>query len=356
MSQAEESASRRALFVALLTSLLVVLLVLRPLAVSLFLAGVLGAALWPAHQRLCRALRGRNYLAGGVLILLVMLLVLTPITALAIFVVRQSIEAATFVSETLEQSGMEGLLERLPDRIEALVRKLLGYLSTRDMAELSSKLQTQLTQQTGAAAKALGAAVSATGAVLFQWVMMLIALFFFLTNKEALFEWVDDASPLGKERTHELAQEFKLVTGAVLRSSMLTALVQAVAAVIGYYIVSLPSPVFFGAVTFVLALVPVIGAAAVCLFAAALLLLAGHPISALFLTLWGLLVVGLVDNLVKPWLIKGEVQLHGAVVFFALIGGLAAFGAIGLLLGPLAISLFIALLRIYRREHGDAPG
>src|SRR5690606_20302157 len=144
--------------------------------------------------------------------------------------------------------------------------------------EMGANLQGQLTQQTGAAAKALGAALTATGAVVFQWVMMLIALFFFLTNKQALFEWLDEASPFGRERTHELAHEFKLVTGAVLRSSILTALAQSVAAVIGYYLVSLPSPVFFGAVTFVLALVPVIGAAAVCLFAAGLLLLAGHPV------------------------------------------------------------------------------
>lgn len=65
--------------------------------------------------------------------------------------------------------------------------------------------------------------------------------------------------------------------------------------------------------------------------------------------------VGLVDNLVKPWLIKGEVQMHGAVVFFSLLGGLTSLGAIGLLVGPLAVALFLALLRIYRRDYGEGP-
>lgn len=143
------------------------------------------------------------------------------------------------------------------------------------------------------------------------------------------------------------------MTAAILRSTILTALLQSVVAVIGYYIVSLPAPVFFGALTFVFALVPAIGAASVCVLAALLLLLSGHPVSALFLALWGVVVVGLVDNLVKPWLIKGEVEMHGAVVFFALLGGLASLGAVGLLVGPLAVALFLALLRIYRRDYGD---
>ncbi|HUS29508.1 MAG TPA: AI-2E family transporter, partial [Kofleriaceae bacterium] len=77
----------------------------------------------------------------------------------------------------------------------------------------------------------------------------------------------------------------------------------------------------------------------------------GHPYMAAFLAAWGLLVVGLVDNLVKPLLIRRGLETHGAIVFFSLIGGLAAFGAIGLLLGPLLISFFLALLRIYHRDY-----
>jgi predicted PurR-regulated permease PerM len=87
------------------------------------------------------------------------------------------------------------------------------------------------------------------------------------------------------------------------------------------------------------------------LFAAMLLLVTGHPYMALFLALWGLVVVGLVDNLVKPLLIRRGLEIHGGIVFFALIGGLATFGAIGLLIGPLAIAFFLALLRMYHRDY-----
>jgi predicted PurR-regulated permease PerM len=121
-------------------------------------------------------------------------------------------------------------------------------------------------------------------------------------------------------------------------------------ALIGYVIAGAPQPVFFAALTFGVALIPAVGATAVVLLLAALQALTGHTTAAIFLAAWGLVVVGLVDNLVKPLLIRGGVQLHGAVVFFALIGGLAAFGAIGLVLGPLVVALLLAVLRIYHRD------
>ena len=72
---------------------------------------------------------------------------------------------------------------------------------------------------------------------------------------------------------------------------------------------------------------------------------------AIFLAVWGVAVVGLVDNVAKPFLMKGDVEMHGAVVFFALIGGIAAFGMVGLLVGPLAVAMLLAILRMYRRDY-----
>ncbi len=344
--------AQRALFVLLVLSLVGVVLVFRSLAVSLFLAGALGATFWPLHQRLTRWMRGRKSLAATVLVILVVTLVLTPLVALTIFVVKEAIEAFKFVAATLRSSGVEGLLTSLPDVLENAVRGLLKRIPEGAEDDLSKGVQTQLGSTGGAAAAAFGSVVAATGSMLFQATMMLIALYFFLTEKEQILQWLDDASPLRRGQTRELLQEFKLVTVAVLRSTVLTALVQALAALVGYYLADVPYPVFFGAVTFGFAMIPAIGAASVCLVAAALMYLGGHPFAAIFLVAWGLLVVGLADNVVKPLLIKGQVAMHGGVVFFALLGGLAAFGAIGLILGPLAVALFVSVLRIYRRDYG----
>jgi predicted PurR-regulated permease PerM len=95
-----------------------------------------------------------------------------------------------------------------------------------------------------------------------------------------------------------------------------------------------------------------VGAAIVCLAAAVLLLATGHPVAALVLALWGITVVGLSDNVIKPLLVKRGLHMHGAIVFFSLLGGLAFFGAIGLLLGPLIVAFFLSVVRIYERDYG----
>jgi predicted PurR-regulated permease PerM len=82
-----------------------------------------------------------------------------------------------------------------------------------------------------------------------------------------------------------------------------------------------------------------------------LLFLTGHGSAALFLALWGILVVGFVDNLVKPLLMRGRLEVHGALIFFALLGGLATFGPVGLVAGPLTLSFFLAVMRIAERER-----
>jgi predicted PurR-regulated permease PerM len=103
----------------------------------------------------------------------------------------------------------------------------------------------------------------------------------------------------------------------------------------------------------IVALVPAVGAGAVVLAAAAIMYLGGHPYSALFLVVWGILAVGLIDNVVKPFLIRGGLQLHGAVIFFSLLGGLAYFGPVGLIAGPLVVSFFLAVLHMWDRDQAD---
>jgi predicted PurR-regulated permease PerM len=349
------TSARRALLVLLLGALVAVYFVFKPLGSALFLAGVLAMVLYPLHRGLSRRLRGKESVAAGLLTTGVLLLLMGPLVGLAAYLVAQAADATVFVQGVLRSEGLNGLLTRLPDGIEGSARDLLARLPGGSMEGLADQVQGSAAGAGGAAASAVGTAVSTTGSLIFQTVMMLLALFFFLTNKEAILNWVDASSPLRRGQTRELLTEFRNVCRAVIMSSVVTALVQAAAALVGYFIARVPAPIFFGAVTFVVAFIPAVGAASVVLVAAALMFLTGHPVAAIFLAAWGVLVVGLVDNVVKPLLMKTGMQMHGAVVFFALLGGLSAFGGIGLLLGPLAVALFLSLLRIYQRDYAADP-
>jgi predicted PurR-regulated permease PerM len=240
-------------------------------------------------------------------------------------------------------------VERAPGPIRPVLTDALGALRKYASSDIRQKLQEQANQQVSRVASALGGALAATWRVVFNATMMLIALFFLLVQGPELVAWLDRILPLGPGQTQELLQEFKKTSYAVVVSTLVTAAVQALAALVGYLIARVPHPIFFAGITFFGALIPAIGAAGFALAAAGLLLITGHPYLSLFLAIWAVTVVALVDNVIKPMLIRGGMNMPGAVVFFSLIGGLGAFGPIGLVLGPMIVAFFVALVRIYQR-------
>ena len=346
--QGTELGARRFLLLLFAGSVLLVGMVAWPLASALLVAAVLGVVLAPLQQRLARALRGRPKLAATLIVLALLLLVIAPLVALSAVVVNEVTAGIKFVVQTVRGEGFEGLIHRLPGPLERLATHALSALG-----DVGQFIETNIGAQAGRAASAVGSALAATGAFVVQAALMLLALFFLLVSGKNLLNWVEEVSPLGHARTHELIAEFRKMSYAVIVATLIGALTQGLAALIGYGLTSVPHPFFFAGLTLFAALVPG-GAPAVCIFAGLVLLVNGHAYTALFLVLWALLVVSTVDNFVKPYVMRGDVEMHGGVLFFALIGGLAAFGITGLLLGPLAIALFLALLRIYRRDYGPA--
>ncbi|AFE04173.1 hypothetical protein COCOR_01612 [Corallococcus coralloides DSM 2259] len=352
---ASDQVSRRVFVGLILLSIVLLCLVIRPFAEAFFLAAVLAGTFYGLHTRLKKRLRGHGNVSSGLIVTGILLALLLPLGGLTAFVVAEVSEGARFVTQTVQKGGMKGLVDKLPSGIQGPVSKLIERLPL-EQAELDQKLQEQMTTQGGTAAKAVTGAVAATGTIILQLAMMLIALFFFLTDGARLVQWIESVSPLRHGQTRELLREFKSTSVSVLVSTVATAGVQAAVALIGFLIVGVPAPLFFAGLTFFLALIPAVGAAVVVLFAAGLMFLSGHPWAALFLAIWGVVVVGLVDNVVKPLLARKGMNQHGAIVFFALLGGLAAFGAVGLLLGPLIVAFFLSVVRIYERDYGRPNG
>ena len=352
---ATELAARRFLFALLIGALVLVGWVFLPLLGALVLAGGLAASFWPLNLRLARRLgrkRGRS-LSAGLITFAVLVLLVGPMIGLSAYLVKQTNEGLRFLADTARSEGISGLIKRLPDPIEKTLFDLIAHLggdgASSDEA-LDQAVREQVAARGGSAATVVGKAVSATGSLLFLSSMMIIAFYFLLEGGDQLVGWLDSVSPLGKGRTSQLLSAVQAVSTSVIKSEVVTAAVQSVVALIGYLIAHVPSPVFFTAVTFVIAFIPAVGAGSVCLAAAGLLLVTGHPYMAVFLGIWALTAVALIDNIIKPFLIKDEVHLHGAIVFFALLGGLAAFGPIGLLIGPLAVVLLLSVVRMYRQD------
>jgi predicted PurR-regulated permease PerM len=202
----------------------------------------------------------------------------------------------------------------------------------------------------------VGGFISATGTLVVNTLVMVVALYFLLAEGHRLIEWLDEVTPLEPGQFRELLATFNGAVGAVVVSALATAGAQAALAFLGFLVAGVPQPAFFAILTFVAALVPLVGANLVVLPVAALHFASGHALAAGLLALWSVGVVGTVDNLLKPVLMRRGLSVHVSLVFLALLGGLATFGPAGIIVGPLALAFFLAAVRMWRRTQvGDTP-
>jgi predicted PurR-regulated permease PerM len=321
-----------------------------PLWRPLLLAAVLAGALSPLHERLAVAVRGRRSLSSALITLGVVLLLLGPLAFIVAVVIKEALGAISFVTHTLEQQGMKGLLGRLPAWLVTWVDEALtrGAHTRRELtAELANWPRVR---------EALGAAtgvVGSTSHLVLMTVLMLVALFFLLRDGRELISWAERTPTMPPGRVHSLVTELRDVSKSVLGAQLGSGLAQAVVVTIGYTLAGIPDPVVFGFVSLVASFIPIGGVSLVGVPLAVLLWLTGHHGWAIFLAIWTVVLTGLIDNVIRPLLVRGKTNLHTGLVFFALLGGLAAFGPMGIVVGPLTLALFLSVSAIQRGEHGS---
>ncbi len=347
---ASELHAQRALIFLVLLAVALIVALIAPFWAPLTLAAVFAAALQGWMDGLTAILRGRRGTAALLLTAGVLVAVLLPLGGLGAALVREILDGIQWFRSALESQGIDGLLHRLPGPIEELARRLVAAIP--DPKRL---LQSVAGASGGEAAQVLGGFLVATGTAVFRAALFLIALFFFLTDGERLVVWIDGRVPLRPGVLRTLLTEFRRTSVSVLVASLATAVIQSGTGLVGYVLARAPNKLFLTLATFVFALIPAVGGTAVVVLVGLLLLATGHPVAGIFLVVWGAVVVSVIDNAARPFLLRGGLSLHGGLLFFALLGGLAVFGGIGLLVGPLALTFFITALNMYRREFGT-PG
>jgi predicted PurR-regulated permease PerM len=178
---------------------------------------------------------------------------------------------------------------------------------------------------------------------LIGFAIMLFLLFFFLRDGDTLLARARRLIPLDEERKERLFSQLSGVTRAIVVGTSLTAVLQGVLVGVGFRICGLPSPVVFGVLAALLSMLPVGGSAFVWAPAAIWLFVDGRWGFGTFMLVWGLLLGGL-DNVLRPYLISGRAKISALAVFIGVLGGISAFGAIGIIAGPVVLSLVLALI------------
>jgi predicted PurR-regulated permease PerM len=319
--------------------------VVRPFWEALFLAAVFAAALRGPTEWLSARLGGRRAAAAGLVTLALVLVVVLPLAGVGAVVFRQVADGLQWIRDVVRSEGVSGLLQRLPSALQEGVHQLL-----RLVPEPERELRALAGQGGGQAAAVVGGFLAATGSLVFKTALMLIAFFLFLVDGARLVDWLDASVPLRPGQLRTLLGDFRRTSVSVLAATVGTAAIQSVVALVGYLIARAPNPLFLVLATFLVALVPAAGAAVVVIAVGLLLVATGHLLGGAFLIAWGAAAVSVADNVARPWLLKGGMALPGGLVFFALLGGVAAFGGVGLLAGPLVLTFLVEVTNLYRRE------
>jgi predicted PurR-regulated permease PerM len=178
---------------------------------------------------------------------------------------------------------------------------------------------------------------------LLSFAIMLFLLFFFLRDGEIMIARARRLIPLAEDRKDKLFSQLSAVTRAIVFGTTVTALLQGFLLGIGFAFAGLPSPVVFGVLAALLSLLPVGGAAFVWIPAVIWLFFDKHWGAGIFILIWGCLLGGL-DNVLRPLLISGRARISALAVFVGVLGGIPAFGAIGVIAGPVVLSLVLALI------------
>ncbi|MFL5361470.1 MAG: AI-2E family transporter [Myxococcales bacterium] len=344
--RAESRKARITFGVLVLVASALFVLVIWPFRAPLFLAVVLAAVFQRPFERTSAFLRGRRKLASAVLTLGVFFAIVLPFASIAAFAVRESLVGLDYLRSELGVTNVTDLKSgQLPPRAEAAINRTLGvvHLNRQQVQEGI----TRVSEEIRTAAPEL---LASSGRAAFHTVVMLIALYFLLLEGRVLIEWLGTVSPLQARQTHELLTEFRKVSNASVVGSVVSALGQGILTAIGFAITGVPHALFFGLLTAIASFVPVVGTAIIWVPAVLLLGATGHMTAAIVLAAWCLVFVIGGEHVGKPLLLRGQVEMHTGLVFLSLLGGLEVFGLLGIIIGPLIVSFFLALMRMYRRD------
>jgi predicted PurR-regulated permease PerM len=329
-------------------------LVLKPFLAAIAWAALIAFLLHPVHERLTRTLRGRTSLSSGLLTFGTLLVAIGPLAALGVAFARQTayllekLQASVGPMSRMSVSTVQNIpvvgraLSWLDERLPFSADQLQGWAvdAARNVLQYLASLGGTLF-------------VGAIGTVV-GFAIVLFLLFFFIRDGATMHERLVRLLPMPVERKQRLVTFVGAVTRAVVFGTLLTAALQGTLLGIGLAIAGIPSPVVLGVIGAVVALLPVGGTALVWIPAAIALAMQGHYGSAIFLSLWGALLVGLVDNFLKPMVISGRAEVPTLAAFIGVIGGLAAFGAVGMFLGPVLLAVTLALLKFAEEPAAHA--
>ena len=320
--------------------------ILQPFLMPMFLALILSTLLAPFYGLLLKKLNGRKSLSALLICLGLTAAILIPVLVLGLSLVDEATDAYQRLKDPATVSKIELWLDPTHNPVLSRVNVWLPASLRLENLNLGVRLSTQA-QQIGIAALGVATAFAA-GVVNFvvDYFIMAVVLFFLLRDSAYFAESIRAISPLSVEDEASFMDRFRIVTRATVLGNLLTALTQGAVSGLIFLSLGLPNPILWGALTALLSLVPLIGTALVWVPWTIYLFAVGFPTKAIIFLIIQVVVVGGIDNILRPLFMGSGVKMHTLFIFFSILGGIAYFGILGMFIGPLIFAMAIALVEV----------
>jgi predicted PurR-regulated permease PerM len=325
--------------------------ILWPFITAIIIGVIIVTVTFPTFQRVRKRMKGRSGRAAVVMLFGITFLLIIPVFFIGLLIIQQ----ANTLMQHLQSGEARQVLSQidLPSRLAWVQR----FAPNFDPSTFSpEKMILPIVRQVpGFVARNGAQIVGGIAGLIIGFFLVLLSAYFFYTEGESIIDELAHLSPLPAAADRKFGATVKDVIDATFRGHVITGVVQGVVTMVGLLIAQVPAALFWGSVATVLSLLPMVGAAIIWVPATIYLFIAAAMGKApywqpIFLTAWGLLVVSTIDNVIRPWAMKGKSQLPAIPLLFAVLGGLQAFGFVGLVLGPLVFALLMAILDIYKRS------
>lgn len=325
------------------TALLIYLcwLIALPFLGPLTWALALGVVAHPLHSWIARRVRNAN-LAAGMAAVAIALVIVAPAVLVIHSIVREAETGLRAIQPLFESGQWREQLAANP--------RIASILS---MIDQEAALGEQVKAVIGDLGARFSKVLAGSAWMVMELLLTLFVLFFFFRDRQAALETVRSLVPLSNKETNAIFTRTADTLHATIYGTLVVAMVQGALGGLMFWWLGLPAPLLWGAVMALLAIVPILGAFVVWVPAALFLAFNGQMGKALILAGWGTLVIATIDNLLYPILVGKRLRLHTLLVFIAVVGGLAIFGAVGVILGPLILALTDAIIEVWRRRTAD---
>jgi predicted PurR-regulated permease PerM len=329
----------KSLLVLVAAATLLFALILWPFFGAVCWSVFIALVFWPLHLRFLEGSRGRRNMAAFASLLLILVIVILPLTLLAASITQ---EASVLVAKL--RSGEIQISSYFQTAMKALPEWARGMLQRFGMSDFAL-LQQKVLAALGNSGQALTSRVMDIGQVTLDFVVaffvMIYVLFFLFRDGDRLARSIARAIPLHPQHTHRLLTQFATVVRATVKGNIVVALVQGTLGAVAFWVLGLQGAILWGAVMALLSLLPAVGAALVWGPVAAYFFFSGEVAKGIGLVVWGVVVIGLVDNFLRPILVGKDTRMPDYLILVATLGGIVVFGLNGFVIGPVIAAVFL---------------